>query len=158
MTRQFRAPAIVLLSAVLVMGLQPASAAAAEDDSFRLAALDGGGALEPSDLERGATILVFWASWSPRCRDIVDRANAIADEWGGRATIVTVNFQEEADVVRDFVGGELDVDTYLDSDGAFSKQHTMTSLPGLLIYRDGEVAFRGKLPADPSGLIAQALN
>lgn len=156
MTRQLRTSSIVLL-AVLLCGLTPAAATAAEDD-FRLPALDGRATLEPADLESGSTIMVFWASWSPRCRDIVDRTNAIAEDWGERATVVTVNFQEEADVARDFIGGELDVDTYLDSDGAFSKQHTMTSLPGLLIYRDGEVAFRGKLPADPSGLIAQALN
>lgn len=156
MTKQLRSSSIVLL-AVLFCGLTPAAVTAAEDD-FRLPALDGRATLEPADLESGSTIMVFWASWSPRCRDIVERTNAIAEDWGGRATVVTINFQEEADVARDFIGGELDVDTYLDSDGALSKQHTMTSLPGLLIYRDGEVAFRGKLPADPSGLIAQALN
>ena len=145
--------------AALSMGVVLATAPAlADEETFRLAALDGSAALQPADVESGAVILVFWAGWSPRCRDIVERTNAIADEWGGRARVVTVNFQEESDAVRDFLDGKMKVKTYLDSDGAFSKQHTMTSLPGLLIYDDGEVAFRGKLPADPSGLIAQTLN
>lgn len=154
-TRHLRIPMIVLL-AMLLAGVPTAVTAA--DDEFRLPALEGRGTLEPSDLESGSTIIIFWASWSPRSRDIAERTNDIAEQWGGRATVLTVNFQEEADVAREFLGGELEVDTYLDTDGAFSKQHTMTSLPGLLIYRDGEVVFRGKLPADPSGLIAQALN
>ncbi len=144
--------------AVLMIGITMAIApAVADEDTFRLSALDGGAALQPADIESGAVIMVFWAGWSPRCRDIVERTNAIADEWSGRARVVTVNFQEEPDAVREFLDGKLKVPTYLDSDGAFSKQHTMTSLPGLLIYEDGKVEFRGKLPADPSGLIAQTL-
>lgn len=143
----------------LTIGLMlAATPVAADEETFRLSALDGGAALQPADVESGAVIMIFWAGWSPRCRDIVERTNAIADEWGGRARVITINFQEEPDAVRDFLDGELKVPTYLDGDGAFSKQHTMTSLPGLLIYDDGEVAFRGKLPADPSGLIAQTLN
>ncbi len=133
-------------------------AAGAEGEPFRLESLDGRQVLEPSDLESGSAIIVFWAGWSPRCRNIVDRTNAIASEWGGRAAVLTVNFQESADEAQDFVGDRLNVPVFLDEDGSFSKQHTMTSLPGLLIYRDGEVAFRGKLPAEPDALIDQTLN
>lgn len=146
---------LAALSIGIVVAMTPV---VAQEDTFRLSALDGTAALQPADVESGTVIMVFWAGWSPRCRDIVERTNEIADEWGGRARVVTVNFQEESDAVRDFLDGKLKVKTYLDSDGAFSKQHTMTSLPGLLIYDDGEVAFRGKLPADPSGLIGQTLN
>lgn len=146
-----------VITLAAITAILPLAAAAAEGE-FRLRSLDGGKTLEPGDLESGSVIIVFWAGWSPRCRDIVERTNDIVDEWSARARVITVNFQEEPDAVRDFIGGELNADVYLDTDGAFSKQHTMTSLPGLLIYRDGEVAFRGKLPADPGGLIGQTLN
>ena len=41
-----------------------------------------GGQLTGADLGKGATVLVVWASWSPRCRDIVERVNALAGELG----------------------------------------------------------------------------
>ncbi len=150
---------VSLLVMTLVLGLLVAlPATAADGDSFRLEALNGGRALEPGDLESGAVIVVFWAGWSPRCRDIAERTNAIVEEWGDRARVITVNFQEDQETAQDFVGDSLNADTYLDEDGSFSKQHTMTSLPGLLIYRDGEVVFRGKLQLDSSGLIAHTLD
>jgi len=146
---------MLVVALVLALALP---AAAADGEAFQLEALDGSGTLEPGNLESGAVIMVFWAGWSPRCRDIVERTNEIVDEWSDRARVITVNFQEDRDAVAEFIDGELRANTYLDEDGSFSKQHTMTSLPGLLIYRDGEVAFRGKLLPDSSGLIAHTLD
>lgn len=118
-----------------------------------------GGQLSEADLARGATVLVVWASWSPRCRDVVERANQIAEGWGGRARVATVNFQEEPDAVESFLTGKrLAVPVYLDRDGEFSKAHAVTALPGLLVFREGEVVFAGRLPADPDALLRQKLD
>jgi thiol-disulfide isomerase/thioredoxin len=118
-----------------------------------------GGQLSESDLARGATVLVVWASWSPRCRDVVERTNRIASGWGGRARVATVNFQEEPEAVQSFLAGKrLAVPVYLDRDGEFSKAHAVTALPGLLVFRDGEVVFAGRLPSDPDALLHQKLD
>jgi thiol-disulfide isomerase/thioredoxin len=114
--------------------------------------------LGESDLAQGTTIVVVWASWSPHSRDIVERVNPIAGRWGGQARVVTVNFQEDRGAVERFLAGKgLSVPVFLDTDGSFSKKHTVVNLPGLLVLKDGEVAFRGKLPDDPDRVITEAL-
>ncbi|MGH9360780.1 MAG: TlpA family protein disulfide reductase, partial [Thermoanaerobaculia bacterium] len=72
--------------------------------------------------------------------------------------VVTVNFQEDRGAIEAFLAGkQLAVPVFLDPDGAFSKQYTVATLPGLLILKNGQVAFRGKLPDDPDSVIASAL-
>jgi hypothetical protein len=102
----------------------------------------GGEQLAESDLSQGTTIIVVWASWSPKSRDIVAR----------------VNFQEEREAVEGFLAGKgLAAPVFLDGDGAFSKKYAVATLPGLLILKDGQVAFRGKLPDDPDRVIGEIL-
>ncbi|HVS02269.1 MAG TPA: TlpA disulfide reductase family protein [Thermoanaerobaculia bacterium] len=126
-------------------------------NGWRLSGLDGG-ELREADLARGTAVVVIWAGWSPRCRGIVDQVNALAAEWGGRARVVTVNFQESPDEARGFLRGKsLRVPVFLDTDGAFSKRHHVSTLPGLLVYKDGRVAYQGKLPDDPSEVVGRAL-
>ncbi len=117
-----------------------------------------GGQLTAADLEDSPAILVVWASWSPRCRDIVPRVEALARKWSSKARVATVVFQEEADDVRRFLAGqELAVPVYLDASGSFAKKHAVTTLPSLLIFEDGEATFRGKLPVNPDPVIERTL-
>ncbi len=126
-------------------------------DRVRLPGLRGG-ELTGAELERGATVIVVWASWSPRCRDIVERVNALETSVGGSARVVTVDFQEEPAAVEEFLRGKgLRAPVYLDQDGEFSKSMEVTSLPGLVVYRDGVVRFKGRMPADPAAAVASAL-
>lgn len=118
----------------------------------------GGERLADADLARGTTIVVVWASWSPRSRDIVARVNPLASRWGGRARVITVNFQEERGAVEGFLSGKgLGAPVFLDPDGSFSKKYAMATLPGLLIIKDGQVVYRGKLPDDPDRVISEFL-
>jgi thiol-disulfide isomerase/thioredoxin len=138
--------ALVLLSVVSV---------SAQD--VRLSCLRGE-TLSDADLAKGATIVVVWASWSPRSRDIVERVNPLAAQWGGRARVLTVNFQEDRSAVDGFLAGKnLAVPVCLDADGSFSKKYNVANLPGLLVVRDGQVAYRGKLPENPDQVIAGLL-
>ena len=133
---------------VLAAGLTP---------GFRLAGL-GGGELTSADLAKGKTLIVVWASWSPRCRDIVERVNALDARWKGSARVVTVNFQEDPATIQAFLKGKgLVAPVYLDGDGEFSKALAVTSLPGLVVVRDGDVRYQGRLPADADATIAEAL-
>ena len=129
----------------------------AAQQGWELPGLDGG-ALRSRDVASGTTIMVVWAGWSPRCRDVVDRSNALVSRWGGRARVVMVDFQEEPAEVSAFLrdkGAEAPV--YLDGDGSFAKAHRVTTLPGLVVYRDGEVAYQGRLPDDPDAVVADAV-
>lgn len=152
MTRRvvFAALAVALLG--LVASVLPVGA-----QDLQLAGLRGE-QLREADLAQGSTIVVVWASWSPRGRDIVERVNAIAQRWGGQARVITVNFQEDRGAVEQFLAGKnLAVPVFLDTDGAFAKKNAVTNLPGLLIVRDGAVAFRGKLPEDVDTTIGNSL-
>lgn len=132
-----------------------ATPVAAQD--IRLQGL-GGERLAESDLARGTTIVVVWASWSPRSRDIAARVSPLARRWGGQARVMTVNFQEDRAAVEGFLAGkDFGAAVYLDPDGAFSKKYAMATLPGLLIIKDGQVVYRGKLPDDPDRVIGEFL-
>src|SRR5882672_7074157 len=80
-----------------------AGSAAAQD--IRLQGLKGEH-LADADMAKGTTIVVFWTSWSPHSRDIVARVNPLAQRWGGKARVVTVNFQEERPAVESFLAGK----------------------------------------------------
>jgi len=142
------------ISAIFVALVLAAPLAAQE---IRLQGL-GGERLIESDLARGTTIVVVWASWSPRSRDIAARVSPLAQRWGGQARVVTVNFQEDRAAVESFLAGKnLGATVFLDPDGAFSKKYAMATLPGLLIIKDGQVVYRGKLPENPDRVIGEFL-
>lgn len=142
---------------LLVAALATAWPVAAQPRGFRLEGLNGGH-LQATDLDQGTIVAIVWASWSPRCRDIVQRANAISDRWGREVRVITVNFQEDEADVRDFLGNQsLKAPIFLDRDGAFSKRYAVTHLPGLLIFRDGQTRFSGRLSRDPDPVISESL-
>ena len=118
----------------------------------------GGERLSEADLAQGTTIFIVWASWSPHSRDVVGRVNQVAQRWSGKARVVTVNFQEDRGAVESFLAGKsMGTTVFLDADGSFSKKYAVATLPGLLVIKDGRVAFSGKLPAEPDRILVELL-
>jgi thiol-disulfide isomerase/thioredoxin len=153
-TRPASRLALLLAAAALVAGLAAAPAAA---QGLRLQGL-GGEELRESDLASQPTIVVVWASWSPRGRDVVQRVKGLVGRWGSRARVITVNFQEDRATVEKFLAGQnLGAPVFLDTDGAFSKKYSVTNLPGLVVFKDGDAAYRGKLPDDADAVIVPIL-
>lgn len=147
----FAAPLFVV---ALLLSVVPAVPAAA-------GSLEGlrSGSLSDSDLAQGTTIVVVWASWSPKCRDIAQRLNALERKWGGRGRVLSVNYQEKrADVEKFVQDSGLSVPVFLDPDADFSRKNSITTLPGLLVVRDGKPAYRGRFPDDPDKLLGEVLN
>ena len=149
------------LTLVLLAGfagaLAPLAPVAAQGPGPVLQGL-GGERLSEADLAQGATIFIVWASWSPHSRDVVPRVNQVAQRWSGKARVVTVNFQEDRGAVESFLAGKnMGATVFLDADGAFSKKYAVATLPGLLIIKDGRVAYRGKLPDEPDRVIVEIL-
>lgn len=138
-----------------VAGAAMAGPAAA--DEIVLSGL-GGGQLAEGDLARGSAILVVWASKSPACADIVPRLNRLAGEWSSQATVASMVMKEDSETVTAFLAGKgLKPPVYLDAGGALSKKHGVNELPSLLIFKEGRLAFSGKLPPNPDPVIRQSL-
>jgi len=117
-----------------------------------------GGQLSSGDLAQGTHIIIVWASWSPRCRDISPRVNDLEQKLSGQGRVVTVNFQEEAAAIDAFVREHpLNAPIYLDRDGEFSKGHAVTTLPGLIVVRQGEVLFQGRLASAADAQVRELL-
>jgi len=119
----------------------------------------GGERLSEGDMSRGVNIVVVWASWSPRSRDIVQRVSPIVSRWKGSARVSTVNFQEERQTVESFLAGKsFGAPVCLDPDGLFAHKYNVANLPGLLVVKNGQVLFHAKLPDDPDRAIAELLH
>jgi len=115
--------------------------------------------LGDAELAQGSVIVVVWATWSPRSRDIVDRVKPLATRWGPRAKVVTVDFEEDRPAIEAFLAGKsLGAPVFLDSDGIFSKKYAIATLPGLLVLKEGKTIYHGKLPDDPDRLITDLLH
>ena len=146
-----------LLGTLLVVAAAAVAPLAAQDD-WQLPGLKGG-ALTSGDVAHGTTIVVLWAGWSPRCQDVVERSNRIVANWGGRARVALVDFQEDAGEVQAFLAGkDPQAPVYLDGDGAFAKRYALANLPGLLLLRDGAVLYSGRLPDQPDALLDDKLS
>lgn len=157
--RRRRPATLAALAAVAAIALTVALAAVPADaQGLRLQGLRGE-ELRESDLGSQPTIVVIWASWSPRGRDIDQRVSALASRWGRQARVITVNFQEDRATVEQFLTGKNfgGAPIFLDADGSFSKKHAVTNLPGLLVFKDGAAAYRGKLPDDADAVIVPIL-
>jgi thiol-disulfide isomerase/thioredoxin len=114
--------------------------------------------LAEGDLAHGATIAVFFASWSPRSRDLVERVNPLATHWSGRARVVVVDFEEERPAIESFLAGKaVSAPVFLDPEGALAKRYGIATLPALLVLKEGQVAYHGKLPDNPEALLQSLL-
>jgi thiol-disulfide isomerase/thioredoxin len=157
--KPLRRLAASILAAIALLGTAlPATPANAQGAQGVLLKGLGGEQLVEADLAQGATIFIVWASWSPHSRGIVDRVNPMVQRWSGKARVVTVNFQENRQAVEGFLAGKsFGTTVFLDTDGTFSKKYAVATLPGLLIIKDGRVAYSGKLPEDPDRVIVEIL-
>ena len=102
---------------------------------------------------------MVWASWSPRSRDIAERVSALAGRWGSRARVVTVELPGGPPGGRALPGRqELRRPGLPRPDGAFSRKYNVATLPGLVVVKDGQVAYHGKLPDDADQVLGGLLH
>jgi len=151
-----RSPLRLLAATLLAALLAGGPGALAQE--IHLASL-AGERLSDADLAQGVVVVVVWASWSPRSRDVVERVKALATRWGPRARVLTVDFEEDRPAIDGFLAGKaMGAPVFMDTDGVFSKKYAVATLPGLLVLKDGNALYHGKLPDDPDRLIADLLH
>ncbi len=72
-----------------------------------------------STVSSGVTLVDFWAEWCGPCRMMTPAIEELAAEYDGKATIAKVNVDNESDLAAKF---------------------NVSSIPTILIIKDGEVA------------------
>lgn len=132
------------------------ASAPALGQGFQLEGLDGS-ELRQNQLESGDWVVVVWASWSPRARNIGERIDQLSQRFGNRARVCGVHFQDTPDEVRRSLDGMPRAPLYVDARGDFSKHYQVTDLPALLVLRGGRVVHRGRLTSDAVSVVAPLL-
>lgn len=149
----------VSLAAALVVGAAHPGGAAAAFKNVEVgqrpppfAMKDGEGRLWESAtlLDRGVAVVVFWASWSPRSREILEDLERLRVELGPeRLAVVAVNVEHlvitprDREVISTFVESTKSSAVVLLDEGlvAFNAYGTMAVPSSLVVDAQGRVAF-----------------
>ncbi len=84
----------------------------------------------------GVTLIDFWAEWCGPCKMITPMINELAAEFEGKATVGKVNADDNQDLLA---------------------QHNVSSLPSLLVFKNGEETNRF-IGITPKEELAAAIN
>jgi thioredoxin 1 len=74
-----------------------------------------------STIAQGVTLVDFWATWCGPCRMLVPTIDAIAKDYDGKATVAKVN---------------------VDDEGELAMKYQVSSIPTLIVFKDGEISQR----------------
>jgi thiol-disulfide isomerase/thioredoxin len=102
----------------------------------------------PGDLN-GPTIILFWATWCPYCKALMPHLQSIVDEYGGRVSVVALNFKDDGDPAGFLAERGFDFKLILNS-GQVANNWRVKGTPGLfLVDRSGRVVFsQAAIPRD----------
>ena len=70
-----------------------------------------------SEVKQGVTLVDFWAEWCGPCKMIAPVIDELAKEYGGKAKVAKIN---------------------VDNEGELAMKYNVSSIPTLLILKDGE--------------------
>lgn len=96
-----------------------------------------------ADYDGNVILLNFWASWCPPCVEEIPSMNRMAEILGDGFAIVSVNFQESAEHIGDFMQMvQVDFPVLMDSDGRVSAEWRVFAFPSSFILdREGRLRY-----------------
>jgi thiol-disulfide isomerase/thioredoxin len=142
--RVIKAVVILLAGGLLARGLFSGMHTRGAPD-FTLKDLDAADVTLSSFRGKNIVILDFWATWCPPCRMTMPVLQRLKDRFGDKGLVIlSINLQEEAGPVRDFVTAEgYTMHILLDSNGAVSNSYGVKGIPTLVVLdKSGGVRLR----------------
>lgn len=121
-------------------------------DGFTLTSLEGK-QITVGQLGK-VTVINFWATWCPPCREEMPELNKFAKKYQQSLLFYAVNIQEGSDKVGEFINkNNYTMTTLLDSDGTVAKNFRISAIPTtIVIDKDGLIKFRKSGPVTMSEL------
>ena len=128
--------------------------------TFTLKNLDGK-PVEIGVINNKVTVINFWATWCPPCREEMPELNKFAAENSDKVIFVAVNIQEDKRKVGDFMqNNKYTMPVLLDEDGAVAKTFRVSAIPttvivdkdGIIKYRKSGTVTRSELETNIRGL------
>lgn len=129
----------------------------AQTPNFILPALTGEKVELASLVGQKATLLVFWATWCPTCREEIP----ILNEWNEKypsLQILGINVQESRDRVKRFTKKhKMNYPVLLDEEGEAAQLYGLVGIPAsILLTREGKIIYFGfALPENIDRLIQE---
>lgn len=122
--------------------LPPAATAAKTAAPFELKDLNG--QMQAVRYQETVTVLNFWATWCPPCREEIPELARFAQTLPAGVQFYAVNLQEAPDKVNSFLQkNQQRLPVLLDSEGSVAKQFQVNAIPTtVIIDRQGTVKFR----------------
>lgn len=121
-------------------------------DGFTLTSLDG----KPITVGSSGkvTVINFWATWCPPCREEMPELNKFAKKYQQSLVFYAVDIQEDSDKVAEFITkNNYTMTTLLDNDGTVAKKFRISAIPTtIVIDKDGLIKFRKSGPVTMSEL------
>ncbi|HWR41529.1 TlpA disulfide reductase family protein [Sporomusa sp.] len=119
---------------------------------FSLIALDG----KTTKVTPSGQIIVlnFWATWCPPCREEMPELNKFAQKHGDKVSFYTVNIQESAEKVAEFITqNKYTMNVLLDKDGEVAKTFRINAIPTTLVVdKQGIIKYRKSGPVTAAEL------
>lgn len=90
------------------------------------------------------TILNFWATWCPPCREEMPELNRFVQNNGQTVAFYAINLQEPAEKVNDFINkNQYTMTVLLDKDGMISNKFQIKAIPTtIIIDKAGIIKYR----------------
>lgn len=90
------------------------------------------------------TVINFWATWCPPCREEMPELNQFARKYHQSLLFYAVNIQEPSSKVSEFLKqNNYTMPTLLDSDGTVAKHFRISAIPTtIVIDKDGLITYR----------------
>ncbi len=153
--KKFLFTSVLMLAAALAFGQNIPG-------NLALKKLDGSEVLMKEALKDDVVIVSFWATWCKPCQAELDALCDIEDQWKDKVRIIAISTDDSraAAKVRSLVKGKRwPYEVLLDQNKALFKALNLTSIPFVMIVKNGETVFShtGYTPGNERLVVNKAL-